>query len=556
MPPTPDSSNQDSAPDPREAIQEILGAIRRNLARVVFTTLVFLMLGIGLNMIWPNKYKSTTQFKLNESKIVTDQAVMAELEDIPLARKLLSLKNELQSSKRISAVMDELAWVEWLGTHGRPAQRRALLEKVRDNLDVEMTPDVTGAVIVTLGFQWTSPETAAGFVNRKRDAWIKLVLDSYRKGVEKRASDSLSIVVERETSFDAALAARRKYELENDVPSLLDTEHNTKLKAELILKKAEAQGQLESVVSAIEVLQAKLQATEKYREVEVPPDNPEQGVAMLAVREATAVFVSVDDDYREGHWRWNEAKKALDKAEKALEDAGGAPEERLTTETNPAYYDLGEQHLEKKAKEREYMALVELYDEQLDQVEDRLSRLPQVMMDTARLDADVEAAGELLAVAKLNIQPLKDQLKALRNANSVLSGAGGLISMGPFEIIEQGIEPDQPVMPIGAVIMALAVLVGIGVGLSGPVLAELTRSSFSSVKEVSRSLGVPVLGAVDLILTARDVRARKVQSGLTIATMALVLLALGTALWIYGYRREVLPATVLRALQKMRMALT
>ena len=54
---------------------------------------------------------------------------------------------------------------------------------------------------------------------------------------------------------------------------------------------------------------------------------------------------------------------------------------------------------------------------------------------------------------------------------------------------------------------------GIGLGLSGPVLTEVTRSSFGSVKEVSRTLGVPVLGAVDLILDDEARRATFARGG-------------------------------------------
>jgi len=556
MAPTPENPGAGSTPDPREAIQEIIGAIRRNLVRVVFTTLVFLMLGMGLNMIWPNKYESRTDFRLNETKIVTDAAVLGDLEDIPLSRKLQSLKNELHSSKRISAVMDELGWTEWLGTHGRPAKRRALLNKVRDNLDVEMSPDVTGAINVTFSFQWTSADKAAAFVNRKRDAWIKLVLDSYRKGVEKRASESESVVLEREAAFEKALAARQKYEQENDVPSLLDQDNNNQLKTDLLVKISESRAQLESTVTQIEILKAELLTTERYREVPVPPANPEQGVAMLALAQAEAEFTTVELDYMPGHWRFEQAARKLETARTELIAQGGAPETQYTTETNPIYFERAQRLGELEAKEREHGALVATYDTQLKQVEDRLMRLPRVVMDTARLGADVTNAEELLAAAQLQVQPLKDQLRALRNQTSVVAGTGGLIQTGPFEILEQGIEPENPVLPIGAMIMALSLLLGIAIGLSGPVLAELTRSSFGSVKEVSRSLGVPVLGAVDLILTSRDVRARNVQSILTITTMVLVLLALGAALYIYGNHQEVLPATVQRALQNMRMALT
>ena len=556
MAPNNETNDLVEGPDSREVIQEVLGAIRRNLVRVVFTTLVFLMLGIGLTMVWPSKFEAATDFRLNERKIVIDAAVLGDLEDISLTRKLQSLKNELKSSKRISDVMDELAWVEWLGTHGQPTKRRALIEKIADNLDVEMYEDVTGAINVTFAFQWTSPEKAAAFVNRKRDAWIKLVRDAYRKGVERRASESESVVLEREGEFDAALAARRKYEQENDVASLLDAESNHDLKADLLIKLSQARARLETSVTEIEILKASLLTTDKTREVLMTPDTPEQGVALLALQEAEAALNEVKLGYKENHWRYKQVSADHQNAKDGLVATGASPELKYTTITSEDYFQIAQELQAKQAEEREAVALVNTYVAELNEVNGRLGRLPRVQMDLARLNANVKNSEDLLKESRIRVQPLKDQLRALRSQTSMATGSAGLIATGPFEILEQGLEPDDPVLPIGAVIMALSLLMGVAVGLAGPVLAELTRSSFGSVKEVSRSLGVPVLGAVDLILTARDVRSRNVQSVLTLATMVLVLLALASVLYIYSFHRDVFPATVQRALQNMSMALT
>ena len=52
--------------DSRETIQEILRAVRRNVVRVVFTTLVCLMVGYGLTLIWPTKFESQTKFRMRD----------------------------------------------------------------------------------------------------------------------------------------------------------------------------------------------------------------------------------------------------------------------------------------------------------------------------------------------------------------------------------------------------------------------------------------------------------------------------------------------------------
>ena len=238
---------------------------------------------------------------------------------------------------------------------------------------------------------------------------------------------------------------------------------------------------------------------------------------------------------------------------KRLEDAG------MTSGVHyPFRFALGEDSsLEaKRALLLEYTTAADKFQEELDEVEDNLRRLPRVTADIARLQAEEESAREILSRARLSIQPLRDRVKSLRNASSTLGLGGGIVGGRTFEILEEGIEPETPVLPIGAIIMAVSLLLGIGLGLAGPILTEMTRSSFGSVKEVSRSLGVPVLGAVDLILTARDVRARAVQSWLTITTMVIVLLALGTFLYLWATNPGVLPTGVNRAVRDLQLSLT
>src|SRR5262245_48196278 len=91
--------------DAREAVQEVLRAIKRNKVRVVFTTIVVLLLGIALSLLWPNKYESSTQFVLRDWHVVMDAVMLDQLQDLPLPKKLKTLENELRSRKRVDAVM-------------------------------------------------------------------------------------------------------------------------------------------------------------------------------------------------------------------------------------------------------------------------------------------------------------------------------------------------------------------------------------------------------------------------------------------------------------------
>ena len=112
MTPPPDPSP--AAPDPREAFQDLVRAVRRNVLRVAFTAMVCAIFGAAVAMTWPDKYESSTQFVLREWHIVDDSAILGDLQDISLPSKLKTLENELRSRKRIDMVLNELQWGEWL----------------------------------------------------------------------------------------------------------------------------------------------------------------------------------------------------------------------------------------------------------------------------------------------------------------------------------------------------------------------------------------------------------------------------------------------------------
>lgn len=550
-------SPEPTSADPREALQALLGAIRRNLVRVVFTTLVFLMIGVALSMIWPKKYESSTSFTLAEPMIIVDKRMIDEVADVPLQKKMAALEANFKSTKRIDSVMDELQWTEWLETSTSPARRRDLTQKIKKNLDVFMNTEVTGRINLKLTFQWTSPDKAAAFVNRLRDSWIKLVLDAHRRGVEEAKEAAERTLLEREADYQNALAARRTYEQENGVPKLGDLETNNAQKVSLMERITADNAELNSIVTKFVNLRAELQLIPREKEIVKLPDDPQQAQAWQKHQAALAEFEATAARYREGSTIYDRALAKVEAADKTLRDMGGKPEMNMVMVPNPEYTQKALQLEAAMARELELQTSLEIYNEQLADVEKKLDRLPSVTGDMERLQADIDAAAALVNTAKLEIQPLREQVRQLRAANSVVGQSSGIMGGGTaFELLESGIEPENPVLPIGAILMAVSLLLGVGFGLLGPVLAEFTRSSFGSVKEVSRNLGVPVLGAVDMILTTRDVRARHVQSVLSITTMALVLVALGTALYIYAFHPEVLPPAVLRGIRDMKMALS
>ncbi|HTE06079.1 MAG TPA: hypothetical protein VK824_07780, partial [Planctomycetota bacterium] len=397
--------------------------------------------------------------------------------------------------------------------------------------------------------------------NRLRSEWIQLTMEGYKKSLEDAADRMESVLSDRKAAYEAALSAKRTYERENHVPSLSTSEVNNEIKGEQILRRQTAEADLEAVQGEITRLNDKLKLIPRTVTAPVAPATEEQAAATAKLLDAEAALEVARDPvsgYTPLHWKRIRAQKDYDAAVEALVKAGGVVgEERMQEQTNPDYFEVATQLEAAQGKERDIRGVLGTIQKTIDEAQGNLDRLPEVTQELAALDTNIAIGEQLLSDTQTAIQPLREKVLQYRAANFGADSRGfEATGTGPFEILEVGVEPERPTLPISAIIMAVALVVGLAVGALGPVLAEVTRSSFGTVKDVSRSLGVPVLGAVDLILTARDVRARRVQAALTWATMLLVLISLATGLYIYHEHPEVLPGALRRTLRDVRMALT
>ncbi|MGQ0552056.1 MAG: GumC family protein [Planctomycetota bacterium] len=560
MPETPDVIAPQQ--DPREALSEILKAIRRNRARVVFTTLVTLMLGYGLSLVWPNKYESYTTFLMRDDASSAVTSRLDELTGLGEIKRTEALQAELRSRKRVEAVLNELQWPEWLDTAGSENDRRELLLKLSENLKVNMAPDVTGKKNVTITFAWTSALKAADFCNGLRNAWIQRTMEDRRRDLEDEYERQKAILRDREADYAEALEAGRKYAEENQVSKLLSVDANIEMKALYLQDQTRLVGEQQSLLGEIERLRATMEATVKEIPAGVQATNPEQATLLLALQQAKAELEKLTDPvkgYKAEHPARRAAQSKLDALLAELASKGWSTETETGEPklvTNPAYYALGAELQLKQAEEAAVRAQLQSVEQSMAEAQANLDRLPTVTAEIGRLQGLAESYKLLAALQREAIQPIAEEVQRARagtvGADSRAFGSEG----GAFEILDTAVPAEQPVLPIATIIMAVSLVLGILLGALGPVLREMTRSSFGTVKEVSRSLGVPVLGAVDLILTTKDLRARAVQRALTYATMLLVLVALGTALFIYRYHQDVLPGELLRALRALRMTLT
>lgn len=575
MPELTDSFGQPA--DARETIQEILRAIRRNTVRVIFTTLVCLMVGYGLTLIWPSKFESKTIFRMRDPSMVIGAIQVVSREDLQglsETKKVDALTNELRSRKRIEDVMSVLQWPEWLETAGKESDRRDLVRKFAENLKVEMERDATGVYMVTLTFRWTSPRKATDFVNRLRDSWIQLTMEGFKQKLEDDNDTEEAILRQWREDLQTAQNNLISYGKENGADKLLGSEYYHQLMVQYQLDESRDKAELESKLNEIKRLSDELADLKPELEIIPPaaaptplfaPDSAE-AKAWMKLEATKAAVDELSARYLPSHPAMKAKQRAYEEALKAAQTLGitegmsptapaGPPPEPEKVK-NPDYVAKAEALQAARDRQFELESALKANSASQAEVRTNLEKLPSVNVEIGRLASEIETKRAIVAEQESKMAPIRQKLNRMRAQSFGTDTTGLQAGVGPFDILETGVEPEYPVLPISAIIMAVALVLGVALGVSGPILTEMTRSSFGTVKEVSRTLGVPVLGAVDLILTARDIRARLAQRVLTYATMVLVLASLATALYIYRTHEYVLPSALLRTIRDVKLALT
>jgi uncharacterized protein involved in exopolysaccharide biosynthesis len=151
---------------------------------------------------------------------------------------------------------------------------------------------------------------------------------------------------------------------------------------------------------------------------------------------------------------------------------------------------------------------------------------PQMETELQRLTAEVEQN-----------RALYEQFLEAKTSTQITEAAQNSDLATSMAIVESATFPLRPVRPEKAKILVLAVVFGLTIGGLGLVLSEFTDTSFKTVDEVEKRLGLRVLGTVPRIETTgsgwrRENRVRRV---LIWATTSILLTAVSIfAFYFYG----------------------
>jgi uncharacterized protein involved in exopolysaccharide biosynthesis len=166
--------------------------------------------------------------------------------------------------------------------------------------------------------------------------------------------------------------------------------------------------------------------------------------------------------------------------------------------TNPMHKSLFDAKVELEGK----MALAHRKLEVLRRKEQDLltdvQRAPDIKQERDRLRGEERLARVRYEERQAKHKEALDSLQALSNQRQL-----------EFETIDPPTRPTHPAGPSALLIALMGLAIGAGAGVGLAYVFDSMDSSFREVEQVSAALGVPVLGAIHLIETESESRARE-----------------------------------------------
>jgi hypothetical protein len=125
----------------------------------------------------------------------------------------------------------------------------------------------------------------------------------------------------------------------------------------------------------------------------------------------------------------------------------------------------------------------------------------------------------------------------------------------PFSITAEVYTPLEPTEPNPWMIFSFGIVIGLLVGVGSALLGEFSKSAFRGVADIGRVMVVPVLGAVDRIMTRSEARARALKRGAAGLSGLAIAGAVSFVTWAWANDAQLLSPDLRQAIEVLREAL-
>jgi polysaccharide chain length determinant protein (PEP-CTERM system associated) len=173
----------------------------------------------------------------------------------------------------------------------------------------------------------------------------------------------------------------------------------------------------------------------------------------------------------------------------------------------------------------------------LAEIEGQVAQLEGSIDKVTALEAERRDLLSDYEIVKKNHEVLESRLEASNLGRKADSSSDNV----RFRVVDPPRAPTVPSGPNRVLFSSLVLLGGLIVGFGIAFLMSQFRPTFDERQMLSDTLGIPVLGSVNMVWTTDQIRARKVRNVSFVLTLSGLLLSFGVVLALYQFNIELLP---------------
>jgi capsular polysaccharide biosynthesis protein len=541
-------------------ILDLLRALRRRRYQVLVPACLVWSIGIAFAVIVPKRYKVTTRIEISDRTRIETDYRLRNPQETAVRREATSAFEHVVHFARVKQVVEQnqADWPEYFALSSETERAQFLRERIlTKNLSAQPTnrDPKNGTIFVDVSYSDENKLRAAEFLNDLVLSWLEWMKETDRvmlvnegamlreimdaqqadlRDKEERYFNQLALLGQdptapsgdgrREERGDWTFRTLDKYKSEqSDIEQRLKT-------ARFELEQAETR--------------LRTEPPELARRVEIERDDPESELGRL--REQRAALLEKLEGLRPNNSTYKRLRPKLDQLETeiaGLSQGEVEPEERWETEPNPRVAEY-------ETAVREGQDLVATLEHQRDQLTVRVAELEQETKTRTEnykaleeLRNERDEAGALLAETSRQWATSDKSLKMLESAPP------------SWRLAQPPVPSSATATPDPFLVSAFAVVAGLALGVATALGSEYLRSCYRSVGELAAVMTVPVLGAIDTIVTRRE--RRRVQFTRTVGALstAVIVGTIAWVTWLWHASPERLPLELQDAIERLRSSL-
>jgi hypothetical protein len=541
-------------------ILDLLRALRRRRYQVLVPACLVWSLGIAFAVIVPKRYKVTTRIEIGDRTRIEFDYRLRNPQETAVRREATSASEHLRHFTRVKEVIqaNQALWPEYFALGSELERAQFINERILTrNLTAQPTnkDPKSGTIFIDVSYSDEDRERAADFLNDLVLSWLDWMKDSDRvlllnEGAQLREiMDAQDEDLQRkEVRYYNQLAQLGQDPTATGADPRRQDPGDWTFRALDKAKSDLAEIELRLKTARFELAQAETRLADEPRVLSrretLPGQDPESELTELrAQRDALAEELAA---LRPSNSTYKRKRPKLDELEARIAElAASEPEatERWVDEDNPrvAEYEL-------LVVERQ--DLVATLDDQRNQLSARVTELEK---ETKSRTDSYKALEELRSQRDEARQLLDETRRQWANSDKSLHMLDSAPS--PWRVAQPPVPAGAKATPDPLLVSAFAIVAGLALGVALALGSEYLRSCYRSAGELAAVMTVPVLGAIDTIVTRNERRRTQLARAVGALSTAVIVGTIAWITWLWHASPERLPLELQDAIERLRSSL-